>query len=253
MSPTFVAVIKSLILPPGIFVLLIVITYFVLRNSEKIRTYVFSLIVVVFYLISTPIIARQLAGFIEPDEALDLSFAQDAQAIIILGCNLYVNAPEYAGADDVSSCALVRLRYAAEVYSEINLPVMTCGGSVFKHSDTEADVMARVLDYRFNIKTKWKEIWSINTYENVENAVAILRKENINKIILVTHAIHMKRASYSFEKNNFKVYAAPTYFFSAKSNNSLLLDLMPDIHSLYVSRFAAYETIGLIWHWLKHL
>lgn len=253
MSPTFAAVIKSLILPPGIFILLIVVACFFLRNAKTIRVYINILIVVAFYLFSTPIIARHLAGIIEPKDVLDLSLAQDAQAIVVLGCNLYVNAPEYAGADDVSSCVLVRLRYAAEVYSIIKLPVMTCGGSVFNKSETEAKVMAKVLGNHFKVKTKWEEDKSKNTFENVENAVAIFKKEKINKIILVTHAIHMKRASYSFEKNDFKVYAAPTYFFSAKSNNSLLLDLMPDIHSLYVSRFVAYETIGLIWHWLKHL
>ncbi len=253
MSPTFISVLKSLILPPGIFVLLIVITCLLLRNAKKLRAYIFFLIIVAFYLISTPIVARHLAGTIEPKIALDLSQAQDAQAIVVLGCNLYVNAPEYAGADDVSSCVLVRLRYAAEVYSNKKLPLMTCGGSIFDKSETEAEVMANVLGERFKVETKWQEDKSVNTFENVENAVAIFKKEDINKIILVTHAIHMKRASYSFEKNNFKVYAAPTYFFSAKSNNSLLLDLMPGIHSLYVSRFVAYETIGLIWHWLNHL
>jgi uncharacterized SAM-binding protein YcdF (DUF218 family) len=252
MNPTFVAVIKSLILPPGIFVLLIFFILVVFRDLKTIKSYLFFIVIVVFYLISTPFIARHLAGIIEPEKALNLSIKSDAQAIVILGCNVYVNAPEYAGKDDVSSCTLVRLRYAAEVYSKINLPVMTCGGSVFNKSEAEADVMARVLKEHFNVITKWKERESINTYQNVENAVAILKKEHINNIILVTHAIHMKRASYSFEKNNIKVSIAPTYFFSAKSNNSVLLDFMPDIHSFYVSRFVAYETIGLIWHWLKH-
>lgn len=204
-------------------------------------------------MVSTPFVARYLAGLIEPELVFEPEAASDAQAVVILGCNLYVNAPEYEGADDVSACTLVRLRYAAEVFSETKLPIMTCGGKVFGKSEAEAKVMTRVLEDRFNVKTKWQEGNSLNTYQNVENAVAILEKEGIDKIILVTHAIHMRRASYSFEKLNIKVYKAPTYFFSATHNNSLLLDFMPGINSLYISRFAAYETIGFIWHWLKHL
>jgi uncharacterized SAM-binding protein YcdF (DUF218 family) len=252
MSPFFVAVVKSLILPPGFFLLFIIFVWIFFRNSKKIRSYLYIIVLIIFYLISTPFIARHLSGLIEPEESLDLSQANDAQAIVVLGCNLYVNAPEYEGADDVSSCVLVRLRYAAEIYQKTKLPLMTSGGSVFGKSDSEATVMSKVLEERFNVKTRWKEGHSVNTYQNVENAVAILKNENFNKIILVTHAIHMKRAKYSFEKSDFKIYAAPTYFFSAKSNNPVLLDFMPDIHSLYVSRFVVYETIGLIWHWIKH-
>jgi len=253
MNSIFLAVIKSLILPPGVFIVLAIFVWVFLRKNIKIRNSIYIIMFAVFYMISTPFVARHLAGLVEPELIFEPEIASDAQVIVVLGCNLYVNAPEYEGSDDVSACTLVRLRYAAEVFSKTKLPIMTCGGKVFGKSEAEAKVMSRVLEERFNSKTKWQEINSVNTLQNAENAVTILNKEGINNIILVTHAIHMKRASYSFEKLNIKVYKAPTYFFSAENNNSLLLDFMPEINSLYVSRFAAYETIGLIWHWLKHL
>ncbi len=254
MSPVIVAIIKSLILPPGILILLLIFFCYKFKDtSHKFVFFFYCLFIVCTYLISTPIVSIRLADLIEPDDVIDLSNTADAGAIVILGCNLYVNAPEYSGDDDVSQCTLVRLRYVAELQSKTGLPVMTCGGSVLEKSETEAEVMAKVLDKRFNVKTKWKENRSVNTFQNVKNATAILQKENISKIILVSHAIHMQRAKYSFAKNNITVYPAPTYFFSAKTDKPMVLQFMPDITSLYISRFVAYEIIGLVWHWWKHL
>lgn len=251
MSPTLVAIIKSLILPPGILILVVLAVGIVFRNSRKTILIIFYIVIAILYLISTPFVARQLAGFIEPDGVFDLSAGEDAQAIVILGCNLYINAPEYENADDVSSCTLVRLRYAAEVFEKARLPIMTCGGSVFGKSDSEADVMARVLKSRFGVKTTWKENLSTNTYQNAKNAAVILSKENINTIILVTHAIHMRRSKYSFEKNGIKVIPAPTYFTSISADKPMFLDLLPSVSALSVSRNAIHESIGYIWHVVK--
>jgi uncharacterized SAM-binding protein YcdF (DUF218 family) len=254
MNPVIVAVIKSFLLPPGILIILLVYFCYIFRDTRhRFIYYLFCFFIFSTYLISTPNFSSRLAKLIEPEEALELRNVKDAEAIVILGCNLYVNGPEYSENDDVSECTLIRLRYGAELYSQTMLPVMTCGGSVLGKSQSEADVMAKVLYERFNVETKWKENRSVNTYQNVENAVSIMKKENINKIILVTHAIHMQRAIYSFNKNNIKVYPAPTYFFSAKTDKPLLLQFIPNIKALYVSRFVAYELIGLVWHWWKHI
>jgi len=253
MDPTLVAVVKSFMLPPGIIIILAIILGITFRKSTKHLIRIFITIIFIFYIISTPLLAKYLVSFIEPDEIFDVNKAKDAKAIIVLGCNLNFNAPEYGDKDDVSSCTLVRLRYAAEIFEKTKLPIMVCGGKVYGKSESEASVMARVLENRFNIDTVWEERDSSNTFENVKNAVAILQKENINTVILVTHAIHMKRASFSFHKNDINIIKAPTYFYSKENYNPMIVNFIPDIDALYISRFVAYETIGFIWHWFMHL
>jgi len=253
MSPTLVAVIKSLILPPGIFLVVFLINIYVFFKRKKAFIYLHVTTILILYIFSTPIFSRYLSSIVEPDSAIDIGELKSntAEAIVVLGCSRYSNAPEYKSNDDVSSCSLVRLRYAAEIYEYSQLPIMLCGGSIFEEKNSEAVLMGKVLEDRFGIKPQWLERESKSTWQNAQNAATILKSVNIKKIVLVTHAIHMLRAKYAFSEYDIEVLSAPTNFYSTKDNKPFYFNFLPSMKAFYISHLTMYEMIGYLWSQLS--
>jgi len=91
---------------------------------------------------------------------------------------------------------------------------------------------------------------SLNTRENAANTKQILSQKGINKILLVTSALHMPRSMAIFRKLGFEVIAAPTDFLAVQNENSkgwgILLDLLPNAEALKNTTNAIKEYIGLL-------
>jgi len=91
---------------------------------------------------------------------------------------------------------------------------------------------------------------SLNTRENAVNTKQILSQKGINKILLVTSALHMPRSMAIFRKLGFEAIAAPTDFFVVQNQNNkgwaILLDLLPNADALKDTTNAIKEYIGLL-------
>lgn len=97
---------------------------------------------------------------------------------------------------------------------------------------------------------------SLNTYENAINVKAILETENIDRILLVTSAIHMPRSVAIFRKLGIELIPAPTDFLTTIGDYNqgfvgLLLDLLPNASSLNNITKAIKEYVGFAVYWLK--
>lgn len=248
MTPELSAILKSLILPPGINLLLLLSGLFLINVHKKTAYFLLLFSVMTLYLSSAPIVSRNLAATIEPKQGLSVESEADSsgKAIVILGCGRYAKPLEYPE-DDVSPCALTRLRYAAEIQPLLSLPILITGGSVFGEAKAESTIMREVLNNKFGISAKWVEPDSRNTIENAAYSAEILRKKNIDTIYLVTHAMHMRRASWLFKKQGFKVVPAPTYFHSSGSYAPLYLSVLPSAHALNTTNMVLKEYLGIIW------
>lgn len=90
---------------------------------------------------------------------------------------------------------------------------------------------------------------SFNTRDNAVNTRQILVKRGINKILLVTSALHMPRSMEIFRKLDIEAIAAPTDFLTVQNSNSkgwgMLLDLLPNADALKNTTSAIKEYIGL--------
>ena len=94
---------------------------------------------------------------------------------------------------------------------------------------------------------------SLNTYQNAVNVKAILERENINQILLVTSAMHMPRSLAIFKKQGIDVIAAPTDFLVSEraaeeiggTRQAFLLSLLPDASNLANVTRAMKEYIGI--------
>lgn len=192
--------------------------------------------------------------FVTPLEQMNppLLSAKDtrAQAIVVLGGGRISSAPEYAGQDIPSSPSLQRIHYAAKLQRETGLPLLVTGGQPDGAAESEAAIMARVLRDDFSVPVKWIEGASNNTAENAQFSARILKAGDVQRILLVTDALHMQRAKLVFEKMGLTVIPAPTIFVGA--TRSTPADFLPQAHWLQKSSYAMHEWLGLAWYELRH-
>ncbi len=95
-----------------------------------------------------------------------------------------------------------------------------------------------------------QESQSFNTRDNAINTKEILTKRGINKILLVTSALHMPRSMEIFRKVGVEAIAVPTDFLSVQNENSkglaAVLELLPSVDALRNTTNAIKEYIGLL-------
>jgi uncharacterized SAM-binding protein YcdF (DUF218 family) len=174
----------------------------------------------------------------------------DAQAIVILGGGRSFAAPEDGGRDQPGTQTLARLRHGARLQRLTGLPVLVSGGAPDRGGESEAVVMARALREDFRIPVRWIEDTSENTAQNAAHAATLLRVADIDRVLLVTDAIHMPRAMQIFSKTGLKAMPAPTDFRSQKPLSAA--DFIPSAGSLQTSHYALHEWIGMAWYRIRY-
>lgn len=199
------------------------------------------------YLLSTPFVSRTMTAGLEMAYVDPTSDAR-GMAIVVLGGGTDRGAPEY-GADAPSHSTLLRIRYAAFLHRQLMKPVIVSGGSVIPGTESEADVMRRVLIEDFNVKDVRIESRSRTTRENARFSADLLLPEGVDNVYLVTDAWHMRRAVWSFENAGFKVIPAATGFTPAR--DATVRDFLPSAEALRDSSQVFHEIIGMAWYRLQ--
>ncbi|MBS0445921.1 MAG: YdcF family protein [Proteobacteria bacterium] len=122
-------------------------------------------------------------------------------AILALGGGVERYAPEY-GTADLSAYSLERLRYAVWLARRTGLPAGYSGGLGWAQQDAtpEARVAAQIAAQEYGLPLRWVEEDSRDTRENAGYSVALLKRDGIHRIVLVTHGWHMPRARRAFEE-----------------------------------------------------
>ncbi|HEX4986890.1 MAG TPA: YdcF family protein [Burkholderiales bacterium] len=236
----------TLLLPP--FDLLLLAAVGLLLSAFRFRAgiSVSALALTAAAVLCTPAVATTLAGLIEGSPRADAPHT--AQAIVILGGGSYAAAPEY-GRDTVAAATLERLRWGARMQRATGLPVMVSGGAPHATRTSEAEQMKEALNRDFGIEVKWLEDKSRSTFESARYARAMLVREKIDHVLLVTHAMHMPRARLVFERAGFMVTAAATGYSTMRPPG--IANYLPSVQALLVSYGFAYEAAGLGWYHLR--
>jgi uncharacterized SAM-binding protein YcdF (DUF218 family) len=206
-----------------------------------------------------PVTARTLFDSLQTYEALtptqiDRLRSQPATAIVILTAGRRSGSPEFGGPyrdETVDGLALERTRYGAFLARKTGLPVLVSGGLPDKERISLATLMADVLSSDYGVKAKWVESRSANTAENAVFSSDILKKAGIKRIVLVTHAWHMRRAVRSFAASGLSVIAAPTAFYRPQWA-VYWHRFVPAMTTLNMSWFALHEIIGSRWYRLRY-
>ena len=193
-----------------------------------------------------PPVANALMRSLEQRAGPALVDASGAQAIVVLGSGLNIDAAEYGG-DTVNERSLVRLRYGATLGRQLNLPILVSGGRPFNANRSESEVMAEVIEREFGIPVRWRETESMDTADNAAMSAAILKAAGVKRVILVTQAFHMPRARLLFEAAGVAVIAGPTDFKGRSDRPIELLDWLPQGKAVQNSYFALHEWLGILW------
>lgn len=239
---------KALLLPPGIFFLLLVLAVYMRRSRPRLAAACFGIALGGLWLMSLPIVVETAARGIEHIAPLARSewatLAQRADAIVVLGSGRERNDPTW-GADIPTGVALERMRYAARLSRESGLPILTSGGLHYGEPPSEAAIMAESLEKDFGTAVRWQEGQSRTTWENATMSAALLLPLGIKRVVVVTQAWHMPRSQWSFEKAGFTVVSAPVGFLSA-DNARVFGGWLPESRAMWQSGQLLNEAAGLL-------
>ena len=231
----------ALVLPPTGPLLLTALGLLLLRHRPRLGKTLAWGGLILLWLLATPAVTKPMLAALEDIPALDLAQAKSAQAIVVLGGGSYWAAPEYDG-DTVSRWSLERIRYAARLHRETGLPLLVTGGAPLG-GVPEGRSMQDVLERDFGVKVRWVEDRSADTRENARYSALLLEKAGVKRVLLVTHAWHIKRAREAFASVNLEVIAAPTGYETAGPLTAL--DYLPRPGGLQLGYLALHEALGL--------
>ena len=243
---------EELVLPPGLFLVLVIASLFLLGKRPALGKASISAVLVAFYLCSTPYFAGLLISQVETYAALDINSPGDpaAGAIVLLSGDLAIDASEYDG-DTVGGHSLLRSRYAALLQRKTGLPILVSGGLLpYGATKSLAQTMAETLQQDFNAGEIWLEDRSQSTAENALFSQKVLQQRQISNIYLVTEAWHMPRSVAVFEKAGLNVIPAPTAFLGPRAFN--WNNLLPSAGGLGMSRYALREMAAHIWYLIRY-
>jgi uncharacterized SAM-binding protein YcdF (DUF218 family) len=252
------AIPRDLILPPANLFLLILIGLVMLHRWPRAGRIVAGAGLAALTLLSTTagasLFVRPLESMTAPLHAPERA---GAQAIVVLAAGRLQRAPEYGGYDVPDTLALGRLRYAAHLQRATHLPVLVSGGVGAGAGDAGAqcqgvalaDAMAVALREDFGVPVRWIEPRSRDTFENATYSAAMLRRDGILRVLLVTDAMHMPRARAAFEHAGLEVVAAPTLFYGAPVRS--IGAFFPSAEGMRRSWYALYELVGIAWYRIR--
>ncbi len=240
--------ISAFLLPPFNLLSVAAIGLFLWHKRPHIAHFLLIISFAGLWLLSTPFFAEALLHRLEDQPPPIATAIGTAQAIVVLGGGSYFHAPEY-GTHTVGPETLERLRYAATLHRKTGLPILVSGGTPQGNERSEAQQMQEVLEQEFQIPVRWREDASDNTEQNARHSAAIFSSQPIGRILLVTHAYHMRRARHAFERAGLQVIPAPTAYTTRYRTD--VLAFLPNALALRDSRRFLHEWIGMLWYRLK--
>lgn len=244
----FEMTLKALVLPPACLLALYGAGWLLRRRLPRLGAVCRHGAVLLLYFLSTGVGAWLLAHPLEMLEpVLAAHQPAPAQAIVVLSAGRIRTSPEYGGVAMPDFTALERIAYAARVARATGLPLLVSGGLLAEDDrETLARGMQRVFEDQFQLPVRWAETMSRNTAQNATQSARMLRQDGVTRIILVTDAMHMRRARLAFERAGLAVTPAPTFYVEAGPFEPGRL--LPTIENLRRSHYALYEWFGLAWY-----
>ncbi len=243
----FIYMLKSLMLPPGVQLLLLLLAFLIRRRFRWLSRFLTLSAIISLWWLSTPAANHYLyrhltSPYVAQTPALK---PEGVDGIVVLGAGRRPAANEYNG-DTLSGAGLERLRYAGYLAKKWRLPVIVSGGSVYGEVLSEAALGARFLRDELGVDKVLEEGRSRNTWENAQYTRELLDKIGIKKVVLVTHGYHLRRSVYSFSQADVDHIPYPTGQLGEAILREWWRNWFPQAASLYASRLALHEYLGLL-------
>ena len=237
-------ILASLILPPLGPLILIAAGLVLSIHRPRAGRILASLGLLAALALCTPTTVNLLLADLESAPPVNAEALAEADAIVILAGGRRSYAPEFDG-ETVNALSLERIRYGARLARQSKLPVMVTGGAP-KGGTAEGELMKVSLEEDFGISVQWVESRSRDTRENAEYCAALMLPSGHRRIVLVTHAAHMRRSVEAFEAAGFSVVPAPTAHLLNRKADEGAIPSLPGMNSAYAGWYASHEWLGLL-------
>jgi uncharacterized SAM-binding protein YcdF (DUF218 family) len=202
--------------------------------------------------LALPFTGGLLIAALERDLPLAPPTDDPPRAIVVLAAEVDHGERDPAAGDtdgqavDLGPLTVMRLRAAAALARRTGLPVLVSGGKPPDGSVSLAALMAESLRDDFGVPARWLDDRSDDTWENAADSAAILHREGIGSVYLVTHAWHMRRALLAFRHAGLRATAAPVLLDHPPTG--IASDFAPRLSGWRMSFYALHEWIGCLYY-----
>ena len=201
-------------------------------------------------LIAIPVISYWPLRWIEQNVTPLNGDARGAQAIVVLGGGIFPS-DSIRMRPELTRASSSRCLYALELYRTLGpLPIYVTGAKAGpgRQSPGEAESMH---DFLAELGVKPEDLRvdasSSTTYQNAVFTSRMLREAGIDKILLVTDALHMPRSAACFLKEGVLVVPAVCSYRTTEFHWTLAA-FLPSIQGLAGMSDAANEWLGYAWY-----
>ncbi len=240
----------GLILPPGIFIVLLVsLGVYLIKKKQRVAGLFLIIMGGGICALSLEPVSDTLAkGLERPYYGSVLK----GDVLVLLGGGIEDGVSDLTGMGFPEAESAKRLITAARLARISGLPIIIAGGSVMGKAP-EALILRRVLvDLGVSPGIIFVEHNSRDTRENARFVKEICNREGFQEPVLLTSAIHMKRSLFSFEREGLRARPFPTHFLTGEAETYTLLDYIPRAGSLRDSASALHEYLGLLAYRFLH-
>lgn len=241
---SFTYFLSNLVLPPTSLIVLALLGVVLVRSRPRLGVALIAVSQALLLALCTPAVARLIAGPLEPPPLAPEALKR-AQVIVILAGGLNRSAVEWGG-ETVNDFTLNRVRYGARLARESGLPIYVTGGVPGDAMNSEANLMAQMLEREYGLAPRWIDNAAATTRGNALMTAKDLRPLGIERVALVTTAIHMPRSQRAFEQAGFTVIPAATGYSAQRAFAPA--EVVPRVGALYVSHYALREWISRGWY-----
>jgi uncharacterized SAM-binding protein YcdF (DUF218 family) len=236
----------TLMLPPAGPLFLAAAGFLIIRKYQRLgRAFIISGFVLLYLLSIQPVsdlLMRPLERSFPPLRATAIR----ANAIVVLSGG--VKDLSWVGLkSEPSEASLERLLAGVKLQKTLSVPLVLSGGSGDPTNPeiSEADAMARLAA---SLGVPHKDIVVERKSRNTIESAKLLKKNFRGKrIILVTSAFHMKRASALFKAQGLDVIPAPAGYTSEQGGFSLFT-VIPTAYHMRTSALALHEYLSFLWY-----
>jgi uncharacterized SAM-binding protein YcdF (DUF218 family) len=233
------------LLPPAIFVLLLLWLSWRLWRQTRNQAWLALAIAVLLYLSSIQPVPEALLRSLEYKYALPQKVEGDI--IVLLGGGTMADVPMPEGwRGQVRDVPAQRLIGAYALHRRTGWPILVSGGEVFRGDGTEAVVMQAILvSLGMSPDKIIMEPKSLNTAENAKMSAEIMRLRGYKRPVLVTSAFHMPRSLAEFKQAGVTAETYPVGYYTSRRDYWNAFSWVPSAAAMRGTGLALKEYMGL--------
>jgi uncharacterized SAM-binding protein YcdF (DUF218 family) len=176
--------------------------------------------------------------------------SNNERLIMVLGAG-YNYDESLAHTQQLNTTALARLVEGYRIYKTLpNAKIILSSGTIYQPKSQAQVASFAALELGILAKDTLLLTKGLNTETE---AISYLERFGKREVIIVTSALHMKRAMIIFSAYGIHAIPAPTAYTVKKSHGVNLVSYLPSLNNILKLKSVQHELLGILWFKLKQL